>query len=257
MSYILDALKKADAERESGEIPNIYSSDSTLLPPGGAASSAFRLRPVIWGCAATVVLMIMVFGMNWAMRSGDAPARAAAVPAVVVPTPSPPVEATTASAVQAPVVVASTTVVDIFNGDAKASQAAQRVASAAAALALPVPPEAVDKLVSVRTLSAKFTPSLPRSAALAASTVASTAASDAASSAVLTLAELPEEIRRELPTTQVGGAMYSDLASNRVLIINGQALHEGEDVAPGLTLTQIKLKAAVLTYKGFRYSITY
>jgi general secretion pathway protein B len=250
MSYILDALKKADAERESGELPNIYSSESTLLPPGGAVSSAFRLRPVIWGCAATAVLAAVVFGVNWAMRPGEAPARAAPVTAVAVPTPSPPVEPT--PAVQAPVVTASTTVVDVFNGD-NASLVAQQVASAAVALAVPVPPATLAKLASTRTLPAKFTPPLPRSAALATPTTPSIAAS----TAVLTLAELPEEIRRELPTTQVGGSMYSDLASNRVLIINGQALHEGEDVAPGLTLAQIKLKAAVLTYKGFRYSITY
>jgi general secretion pathway protein B len=249
MSYILDALKKADAERESGELPNIYSSESTLLPPTPAGSSLFPRRAVIWGCAATAVLVTVVLGVKWAMRSGEAPAGATPVATVVVPTPSSPIDATPASAVQAPVVAASTTVVDIFNGDAKASLAAQQVASAAAALALPVPPAAVDKLVSARTLPARFTPPLPSSAALPTST--------AASDAVLTLAELPEEIRRELPTTQVGGAMYSDLASNRVLIINGQALHEGEDVAPGLTLAQIKLKAAVLTYKGFRYSITY
>ena len=45
--------------------------------------------------------------------------------------------------------------------------------------------------------------------------------------------------------------------ANRILIINGQVLHEGDRIAPELVLEQIRLKAAVLAFKGFRYEITY
>ena len=51
--------------------------------------------------------------------------------------------------------------------------------------------------------------------------------------------------------------MYSDNAASRFLIINGQILHESDKVTPELTLEQIKLKAAVLRYKGYRYGISY
>ena len=71
------------------------------------------------------------------------------------------------------------------------------------------------------------------------------------------MSELPDEIRRELPTLAVGGAMYSQNPANRLLIVNGQTFHEGDKLAPNLFLQQIRLKSAVLEYKGYRYGITY
>ena len=69
--------------------------------------------------------------------------------------------------------------------------------------------------------------------------------------------ELPENIRRELPQLVIGGAMYSKTPANRMLILNGQVFHEGDKVGGELVLEQIKLKSAVLAYKGYRYNINY
>ena len=79
----------------------------------------------------------------------------------------------------------------------------------------------------------------------------------AAEPRVYALAELPDDIRRELPTLAVGGAMYSETAANRMLIINGQVFHERDKLAANLTLVQIKLKSAVLEFRGYRYSIAF
>ena len=51
--------------------------------------------------------------------------------------------------------------------------------------------------------------------------------------------------------------MHSANPANRMLILNGQVFHEGDQVTPDLVLEQIKLKSAVLVYKGQRYSINY
>lgn len=51
--------------------------------------------------------------------------------------------------------------------------------------------------------------------------------------------------------------MHSDVASNRMLILNGGVFREGDQPAPGVMLEQIRLKSAVLRYKGHRYSINY
>ena len=74
---------------------------------------------------------------------------------------------------------------------------------------------------------------------------------------VYALKELPDDIRRQLPNVNVGGSMYSANKADRILIINGQVLHEGDAIAPGLMLEQIKLKAAVLAFKGYRYAIAF
>ncbi|EWS52751.1 hypothetical protein X551_04464 [Methylibium sp. T29] len=79
----------------------------------------------------------------------------------------------------------------------------------------------------------------------------------AAEGRVHTVAELPDDIRRQLPAIAVGGSIYSAEAANRFLIINGQIFHEKDKLGPELVLEQIKLKAAVLRFKGYRYEITY
>ena len=75
--------------------------------------------------------------------------------------------------------------------------------------------------------------------------------------AIVTLNDLPEAIRREQPKLTIGGAMHSATAANRMLILNGQVFHEGDQITADLVLEQIKLKSAVLVYKGYRYSINY
>ena len=96
-----------------------------------------------------------------------------------------------------------------------------------------------------------------RVTAAAPSTAAAASASAVAEPRVYQLSELPDEIRRELPTLAVGGAMHSQNPANRLLIVNGQTFHEGDKLAPNLSLEQIRLKSAVLEYKGYRYGITY
>ncbi len=83
------------------------------------------------------------------------------------------------------------------------------------------------------------------------------AAADANANRVYQVADLPDAIRRELPPVAVNGSSYSADAASRVLIANGQVLHEGDAVAPGATLEKIGRRSAVLTFKGYRYELTY
>ena len=70
-------------------------------------------------------------------------------------------------------------------------------------------------------------------------------------------AELPDDIRRQLPALAVGGSMYSPTSKDRLVIINGQVLHEGDRIAPDLVVERIRLKAAVLAFKGYRYLLAF
>ena len=72
---------------------------------------------------------------------------------------------------------------------------------------------------------------------------------------VYSQAELPEAIRRDLPKIAFGGASYSTDKASRMVFLNGQVFHEGDTVAPGLVLKQVKQKGAVLAYKGYRYEL--
>jgi general secretion pathway protein B len=221
MSYILDALKRAEAERDRGAVPTL----STQSPAPGAASGAGRvLRPVLIG-AAMLLLMLLGAGVT---RWLTAPKPAVmAQPAALPPAPLPP-----------PVQVQP-----VPQAAPPARAEAQRPPAA-----LPAP------LSRAPAASASMAPAL---AAPVAPVAAPVAAPVVAQAAPVAMADLPEATRRELPAIKAGGAMVSDVPANRMLIINGQLLHEGEAVAPGLLLETIGLRSAVLSYKGQRFTINY
>jgi general secretion pathway protein B len=79
----------------------------------------------------------------------------------------------------------------------------------------------------------------------------------AAANPIKKLSELPPSVRSQLPNLTVGGSIYSDTPSGRMLILNGQVYHEGEKPAADTVLEQIRLKSAVLNYRGQRYEITF
>ena len=74
---------------------------------------------------------------------------------------------------------------------------------------------------------------------------------------VYTVTELPEAVRRDFPRLSVGGAMYSERAADRMVVLNGQVFHEGDALGKDLKLRQIKLKSAVLEFRGYRVEIAY
>ena len=72
---------------------------------------------------------------------------------------------------------------------------------------------------------------------------------------IYSLAELPESVRRELPKLSYGGGSYSGDKASRLAFLNGQVFREGDTIAPGLVLRQVKQKGAILAYKGYRFEI--
>ena len=96
---------------------------------------------------------------------------------------------------------------------------------------------------------------LPSKKVLPASTSASTTASKPAP--VVALADLPPAIQREIPPLAISGSMYSSNAADRMVLLDKRMLHEGDEIAPGLTLDRVLPKGAILRYKGHVFQITY
>ena len=55
------------------------------------------------------------------------------------------------------------------------------------------------------------------------------------------------------PSLSVNGSVYADEPAQRLLIVNGQVLREGDAASADLTLVSIGPKSAVLRYKGATY----
>ncbi|NNU42734.1 general secretion pathway protein GspB [Ramlibacter montanisoli] len=70
-------------------------------------------------------------------------------------------------------------------------------------------------------------------------------------------AELPAEVQKDLPKLAISGGVHSENAAQRMLVVGGQVLSEGAEVAPGVVLEQIRAGTAVLRFRGYRYSVGY
>ena len=225
MSYILDALRKADAQRERDPARGIHAQPVTLSLPAENSAPGSRVWWVGMALVAGAALLAVAMGwfgwLDWFARPG-APALAAATapplasvakaaPTVTPPSPpSPPSPAT-----------------EVFPTAPPAP-----------------PPSAAPPARESPKVAATVTAYPPVPAA-------------SASDRLLSLAELPADVQRELPKLTITGGVYSPTPAQRLLIVNGQVLNEGAEAAPGVLLEQIRPKTAVLNFRGYRYGVPY
>lgn len=266
MSYILDALRKADAERERGEIPGLHAqvtpSAETTPPPATAASHRVW---IVAGATAvlTVVASWMIFGR------GPEPAPPPAMPgpmgmqtmpptapmAQPVQPDTPPVvppQATMAPPPAPPTIPPTAYYPPVNTAPPTATGSAGDTAGMTKSEVIATQP-------ATPTTTAQTT-TAPRNEVPKAEVAANKSADKGGKSEagkLYKLMDLPESVRRDLPTLTIGGAMYSEIPAQRMLIINSQVLREGDTVAPELVLEAIQLKAAIFRFKGYRYIVNY
>jgi general secretion pathway protein B len=218
LSYILDALKKADADRERAAVPGLHAR------PQDALSAAEEPRRVpLWPVLAGAVIVVLGGTLAWVLLSQPevrVPPLAEAPPPA--PQPPPPPAAAPAPAPAPPVAAALPTVTE------------------------PAP-----------TPTVVLPPPAPPSPPPAPARVAPPPAAAAPAARVPTLAELPADLRATLPPLAISGAVYSPTPSARLLFIGGQVLKEGDAVANGIVVEQIGVAASVLSVRGQRFQISH
>ena len=72
---------------------------------------------------------------------------------------------------------------------------------------------------------------------------------------IVPLAELPFDIKSEIPEVKIGIHFFSDDPASRRAAINGRLLHEGQQVDKDLTLKQITRDGAIISFRGRRFSL--
>lgn len=247
MSYILEALKRADAERERGAVPTLH---SQAVPAPSASPS--RAPNSAWMAALAALAVVVTGALWWALGRPTPPP--AVPPQNVAPAPMSATQASSPSATNVtgatPPVMAAITPAPAPPKPAAPAPAVRKSAEPTPR-AMPTRPAASDAVAATTlgtTAKASPAPALAAPPAPAAS---------AAKPLVFTLAELPDDIRLQLPKLTVSGVTYSAQAGFRMLIVNGQVLRENDEPAPGLTLETIRQKDAVWRFKGYRYSQSY
>jgi general secretion pathway protein B len=232
MSYILDALRRAEAERarERGKVPGLHDPVQGGTVPAEDDEAGGRGPWIVGGL---VVLIAAVVG-TWLWQDRGEPPAPVTASAGLPPQPSTATPVVQAPPPQSPAPVPATPL---------PSQQLHIPAQ-------PAPDPAPRELAAVPAQPHRAEPE-PRVARAPTSPAASTG------SRILEAGELPEDVRRALPPLSFGGAMYSDTPSARLLIVNGQVLHEGDAVAKGVTLEQIRLKSAVMAFRGYRWLVSF
>jgi general secretion pathway protein B len=254
MSYILDALRRAESERER-ERDGVPGLNAQPIPVQSDRPPRRRHRPWIWVAAGLGLGLLLPF--TWHLLADDESVqspeaivqqeRAAVVAAAPVQSPAPPPPAPAPAIAPAAAPPADEPASAAPSAAALPARAAASRAGAAASASRPAVAKA-----SAPAATARKPPPRPEG-----TTRAKPAAQSAPETPVPKLAELPDELRRSVPPLAFGGAVYSEVPAQRMVILNGQLLREGEALSADLTLETIRAKSAVLRIKGERFELVF
>lgn len=222
MSYILEALKKAQAERARGAIPGVDAQPLPTIAPHTPARQWLWITGALLALGLGAVLLWPAAQMQQqrvtpaeptppvAIRTDESAGRAAPAPQTPAPEPT----AATRSAPTTPV-----------------------PATAAPAVS-PTPPakpaRRMGETAPAPTPAAKPTPER-----------------------IALLQELPAQIQREIPPIAINGYLYASNPADRSVLINNRLRREGDQLADGLTLEKLLPSEMVLNYRGYRYRVSY
>ncbi len=262
MSYILDALQRADAERARGGVPTLHARQPVNLTHSGRAG---KQRRVWLAILLALLLVAAVTAGLWFWRSTPtaSPAASTTTPATqVTPAPPPVVSAPMPTAVPPATPAPATPVPSAAMAPSPAPATAPPVQAPApvklaptVAVREPLPPKPKAGASTPTTLPAVAsanTAATPATAKAPAKEVGAAAAPPAP-----LLAELPEATRRQIPALAITGAVYSDNPAQRLLLVNGQVLNQGSQVAPDLTLVEIRSNNSEFSFRGTRFRMAH
>jgi general secretion pathway protein B len=223
MSFILDALRKSENERQQTAVPGI-----ARIP-----LAAPRSGLPVWAGALIVLLAVAVIGLGfawWRSLSPEAPNVAAAVSA-----PAP-------AAAPAPGISETTRTIDPRPAAVRSEPPA---ISALTTLAAPTP----------RPVAAPATTAdAPSAAATAPSSAPSPVRSGTPVSLLPTLADLQAD-GVVIPELRLELHAYSANPAQRFVFINGRRYAEGESLLEGPRVVAITQELAVLSYGGAEFRL--
>lgn len=230
MSLILDALRRADSERERGSVPGLHS--QPVPPLSVDAPMQPGAKPWLWTVIGIAVGLLVA--LAWYIVGREAPR-----------------QVSESSAAGRPVAPAAS-VGPVAPITPPPTLAQPQPTAEPRPIAEPAPwPSNENRAVPART-SAE-----PKSTTRSDTKAEQPASSPQAEPPIYAREQLPESVRSQLPALTFGGSMYSTNAANRSLVINGQLFRENDQLTADLSLEQIRLKSAVLKYKGYRFEIQF
>ena len=236
MSYILDALKKSESERQNQDLPNI-----------NAVHQRPELHPQkkrrIWLLAipAALILNIVGFWFLWDRSPSEDPELI--TPVSISPARTSSLDAVTST----PEVQQIDTSMTIKIQPTEASPAGRIIPEANLASS----GETAELLITPTDAYRKTA-----SNSIAAERQQGEKYETLASQPVNKITALPTNIQRQIPDLKFSSHLYADDSSFRMVNINGNMFHEGDIIAEGIQLERISEEGVVLNYLHYTFEIS-
>lgn len=251
MSYILDALRKSDQQRQRGAAP-------TLTTVQATTEEMRRPRLLVYGLLAVFMAVsggVIGWFRPWqaplppasgaVVKLGDVHANEPVVVSLSSPGHPPDLPAISRPKPPAPVITPH---------QAQLLQRSERTIPAPVRKNVPpeLPPPAPAQTVST-PLRAVATVGREGFPTATENTADAEVPEVVQASGVVAISELPLAIQREIPTMSVQVHAYSDMPAERMVGINDLLLKEGDLLVPGLKLEQITPDGMVFGYKQYHF----
>jgi general secretion pathway protein B len=201
MSYILDALKKSDQERQQGTAPNLHSTHGSI--PSDIDFSSFKRHRTFWLIPGGVFIFLVGLGIFFFQHQGQ-----------------------------------------LDQGDLTKSTETALLANE---LQAPPPQVLVKEKVQV------FEPQI--AAEETVSDLPTVVQKEAPQTFVPFLNALPAALRAKIPTLKFAGHTYSENPYQRMIIINGKILREGDMIDSNTRLAEINWEGVTIDFKGTRFQV--
>lgn len=245
MSFILDALRKSDQQRQRSGAPTLMTAQIPLAQP----------KPFLWWWYAILAAVLMGAGIliGWMHQLPSEPSES---PASALPAGGgKPLEASPQKFTPAPLPALPASPGKPEQQLPVESKVATQVAPAPAVASSPS--NKPDKPVMAEPPPAAINPKaafVPAQEQHSANHPGDAAREPAAREpAVVALTDLPPALQQEIPKLAILAHSYSSKPRDRFVFINDRMWREAEYPWPGLKLEQITADGMVFSYKGYRF----
>ncbi|HXA35890.1 MAG TPA: general secretion pathway protein GspB [Steroidobacteraceae bacterium] len=227
MSFILDALKKSELERQRQSAPGLIDARTTQR----------RNRLPLWAAVLGALLGVNLLVLTFVLTRKTAPAAHVVRPAAAVPTPvaAPETDAAPDSAKPfspldaAPVYAPEIPVAPLLSSNPAPSSLTRAAASGEAATGGTHHARRADPLLSDQEANAETQEVLP------------------------SISEISLSGSQALPELHLDVHVYATKPSERFVYVNMRKYHEGAALQEGPTVERIRRDGVVLNYQGLRF----
>ncbi|HTZ18629.1 MAG TPA: general secretion pathway protein GspB [Dissulfurispiraceae bacterium] len=255
MSYILDALKKAEEERRRGKGPDI------LAEPDGNQPGQ-RKHSLLY---AVLILLVAAAGSaGWFMGREKTAVTQIQQPRMVAkqqpvqPAPAPPAAPIEQKIEQKPPQAPAREPAPQPKApvaDTRPASIEKSVPDKKIVVRRDIEARPAKERVTKNTDGNKLAPTSPFEEYQTEKAKPQHAKKTPIDHRIYAFSELPELVRKDLPSFVISTHVYSPEKSERLAAINGRIGREGQEVMPGVSVESITSDGAILRYQGYKFKV--